>query len=210
MALNRPAQKDRGWIVPGHPAVFALRFTGSPPVEPVLIIEGGDPLAEHSFPAVMTGNDAQWALTVEQVDALLEGQVGVEALPFHIDEATPPPGVPLVAGTIRIVSEWYGSDAVPFNRLTPVISGPMGPPGASDPEAIAEAVADWMADNPQTFVHDQLAPVSTWVIPHPLERRPGVTVFLATGEEVEADVTASSTVVSITFPAPMVGQAILT
>jgi len=59
-------------------------------------------------------------------------------------------------------------------------------------------------------LHNQAAPAATWTISHSLDRRPAVTVYLATGEEVFADVTADTTQVVITFASPQAGQAILT
>lgn len=62
------------------------------------------------------------------------------------------------------------------------------------------------------FEYTQIIPIGTWTIPVPPEfaRRPGVAVFLQDGEEVVADVVASSTTVSITFAAPVAGTAVLT
>ena len=53
-------------------------------------------------------------------------------------------------------------------------------------------------------------PASTWNIQHTLQRRPAVTIFDATGQEVEADVEADSTSVTITFPSPITGSVVLT
>lgn len=58
--------------------------------------------------------------------------------------------------------------------------------------------------------HIQSTPSAGWNIPHTLGRRPNVAVYLDSGEHVEADVTASSSAVSITFPAPVMGSAVLT
>jgi hypothetical protein len=55
------------------------------------------------------------------------------------------------------------------------------------------------------YRHDQTAPSASWVITHGLGRVPLVDVFLASGEQVEADVTCSSTTISVAFAAATTG-----
>lgn len=66
--------------------------------------------------------------------------------------------------------------------------GPQGPPGV----ALA-------------YRYDQTAPSASWVIAHGLGRAPLVDVFLANGEQVEADVTATATTISVVFAAATTG-----
>jgi hypothetical protein len=56
------------------------------------------------------------------------------------------------------------------------------------------------------------APAGTWILPVPdgFGRRPEVAVYLETGEQVFADVVASPTLVTVTFPTPTAGYAVLT
>jgi len=54
-----------------------------------------------------------------------------------------------------------------------------------------------------------VAAAATWIIPHSLGRVPGVQLFLATGEQVHSDVDADSTHVTVTFPTPVSGFALL-
>lgn len=74
------------------------------------------------------------------------------------------------------------------------LPGPAGPPG----------------DN-LAFEYTQATDLSTWTIPVPVGfgRRPSVAVYLASGEAVMADVSASSTSVTITFASPQSGSAVL-
>jgi hypothetical protein len=58
--------------------------------------------------------------------------------------------------------------------------------------------------------HTQTAPASSWNITHSFGRLPSVSVYLNTGEEVDTDVNATSTSVTITFPTATSGSAILT
>jgi hypothetical protein len=76
-------------------------------------------------------------------------------------------------------------------------------------EALRGALAGAISGN--GFQLRQLVPQSTWVItlPNDLGRLPAVTIYDDLGEVVEADVTATSTVVSISFPAPATGTAII-
>lgn len=53
-------------------------------------------------------------------------------------------------------------------------------------------------------------PEAEWTITHGLGRRPLVAVYLATGEEVEADVVSDATQVVVTFPSPTAGSVVLT
>jgi microcompartment protein CcmL/EutN len=59
-------------------------------------------------------------------------------------------------------------------------------------------------------VHTQAAAAATWIIAHSLGRLPSVTIYLNSGEEVDTDITATSTSVTVTFPAATPGFAILT
>lgn len=54
--------------------------------------------------------------------------------------------------------------------------------------------------------------MATWIIPVPegLDRRPVVVIYDTFGEEVDADVVASVNTVTITFPSPYTGTAVLT
>lgn len=66
------------------------------------------------------------------------------------------------------------------------------------------------APSSTAFVHQQPVPLATWIIPHSFGRIPAVSVYLNTGEEIEPDVIASVTTVSIMFPTPTAGTAVLT
>lgn len=76
--------------------------------------------------------------------------------------------------------------------VTPVVSGPQGPPGAS-------------------YQHDQTTPAATWIISVPgtfAGRLPAVEIYVA-GERVLTDVAATTSTVTITFPVPTAGSAVL-
>ena len=66
------------------------------------------------------------------------------------------------------------------------IVGPPGPPGGVPLRLDASLAA-------------------TWILPHALGRVPTVQVFLAGGEAVLADVTASETQITVAFPSPRQG-----
>lgn len=57
-------------------------------------------------------------------------------------------------------------------------------------------------------VHNQTTPSGTWVISGTLGRIPNVAVYVD-GELVEADVSATPTTVTIVFPSPTAGVAVL-
>lgn len=77
-------------------------------------------------------------------------------------------------------------------------------------DQVEPAVADYLEAHPPTAgtAHTQSAPSATWVIPHTFGRIPAVAVYIA-GELVDTDVTATTTNVTITFPAPFSGVAVL-
>lgn len=54
-------------------------------------------------------------------------------------------------------------------------------------------------------------PSATWIIPIPTEftRRPAVSIYDLSGEEVEADITVGATTVTVTFSGPFAGTALL-
>jgi hypothetical protein len=92
------------------------------------------------------------------------------------------------------------------------IRGPQGPPGPppSD-EYVANRVETYLDDNPPVtgVEHIQSEPTSTWIVAHNFGRRPNVSVIVD-GEVVDTNVVATSTQVTINFPAPYTGSAILT
>lgn len=81
-------------------------------------------------------------------------------------------------------------------EVAPVV-GPQGPQGVS-----GDALA---------FEHVQSTPAATWIIdvPAAFGRRPAVSIYLG-NELVDTDIVASSTTVSVIFPAPASGSAVLT
>jgi hypothetical protein len=80
-----------------------------------------------------------------------------------------------------------------------------------DPQEIANAVEAYLLANPPVvgMKFEQTVALATWLITHSLGREPNVTVYVG-GEVVDTDITASPTQVSITFPSPYSGFAILT
>lgn len=83
-------------------------------------------------------------------------------------------------------------------------------PGAS-PEDIEEAVDAYLEANPVSTGEElvQIAPQGSWVFTHSLGRKPSVTVYLASGEQILAPVIATDTQVSISFANPTSGSAVL-
>jgi hypothetical protein len=59
------------------------------------------------------------------------------------------------------------------------------------------------------FEHTQTTPSATWIIPHTLGRLPSVKIYIA-GREVGADVEATLSSVTITFPSAISGKAVIT
>ncbi len=56
--------------------------------------------------------------------------------------------------------------------------------------------------------HIQSVPNASWVISHTFNREPDVAVYVG-GQEVDADVAATVTTVTVTFASPQTGVAIL-
>lgn len=81
--------------------------------------------------------------------------------------------------------------------------GPEGPEGPRGPSGAAGGVALEIAIT---------TPSAQWVIPIPSEftRRPEVSIYLNSGELVFADVTVTAQYVTVTFPTPTAGIAVLT
>lgn len=93
-----------------------------------------------------------------------------------------------------IKTQWRGpegmAEALSRNPALPIaaIVGPPGPPGpAAAPQRIDASLA------------------ATWILTHALGRVPTVQVFLGSGEQVIADVTASTTTITVTHASPQQG-----
>jgi hypothetical protein len=72
------------------------------------------------------------------------------------------------------------------------IAGIVGPPGPAGPSGAAPLRLD-------------AALSATWILPHPLDRVPTVQVYLASGEAVLSDVSATASQITVTFPSPQQG-----
>lgn len=84
-------------------------------------------------------------------------------------------------------------------------------PGGFIAEAIAAAVGNAGGGNGHGgdgWTYVQAIALATWVIPHTFGRLPSVSVYVA-GELVDADVTATDQLVSVSFPSPAVGRVAL-
>lgn len=79
--------------------------------------------------------------------------------------------------------------------------GAQGPPGPQGPAGPA-------GSSGSTVVHDQSAAAATWIIPHSFGRHVQVGLVVG-GFQVFADVEQTTTQVSVTFPAPTSGFALL-
>ena len=77
----------------------------------------------------------------------------------------------------------------------PGIQGPQGPPGSGGGAG--------------STVITQSTPAATWILSHTIGRVPAVSVYLASGEQVDTDVVASASTVTVTFATPQTGFVIL-
>lgn len=104
-------------------------------------------------------------------------------------------------------------------ELTPVNPPDLsGLPQAVISDSISEAVDAYMEANPVAasggFVHMQTTAVAQWAFANPLGRLPNVEIYVSDGnggyDVVDTDVDATTTQVTITFPEPTAGYAVLT
>ena len=99
-----------------------------------------------------------------------------------------------------IVTRWSGPDgmaeALTRDPELPIaaIIGPPGPPGPQGPQGPAGSP-----------LRIDAALAATWILPHTLGRVPMVQVFLGSGEEVIADVAATSATITVTHASPQAG-----
>ena len=100
----------------------------------------------------------------------------------------------------RVATRWRGpagmTQALTRDPALPIaaIVGPPGPQGLPGPQGPAA-----------TPVRIDAPLASTWVLANPLGRAPTVQVFLASGEQVLADILADATHITVTFPSPQQG-----
>lgn len=123
-------------------------------------------------------------------------------------EETIAAGLPL--GTGSVTSGKLASKAVTAAKLGDDVPAAL----AAKPELRAafvprdEYAAGGGGSGPGGYVHTQGSPSASWSITNPLGRMPSVDLYVA-GQQVEADVEATTSTVSVTFPAPTAGFAVL-
>ena len=94
------------------------------------------------------------------------------------------------------------SDEVIVNEQGPqIVVVQSGMPGARGPAGGGASAA---------LVHDQAAPAASWLIPHTFGRLPAVALYGTDGALFGADVTATTSAVTVTLSVPTAGKAILT
>lgn len=97
----------------------------------------------------------------------------------------------------RLATAWFGPSGeieamatrAPDAKDVPVVIGPRGPKGE--------------AGGGVRF--DVSTPSASWIIPHGFGRVPIVSVYLSTGEQVLADVSATATTINVVMTAPRAG-----
>jgi hypothetical protein len=77
-----------------------------------------------------------------------------------------------------------------------------------DPRIMARISQQVGGQNGAAQRHIQSTPSSSWIISHTFNREPDVAVYVG-GQEVDADVAATVTTVTVTFASPQTGVAIL-
>lgn len=65
------------------------------------------------------------------------------------------------------------------------------------------------AGNGSVLVHEQSTESAEWRIMHDFGRRPAITLYDESGDQMDADVHSSRTFTTVTFPEPTAGFAIL-
>lgn len=99
---------------------------------------------------------------------------------------------------IEVVQTIASVEVVAAPTTVVEVAAAVGPPGPQGPSGIG------------SYVHAQTVPLATWTIPHTLGRMPSVSLYDSLGEQVEADVTASPTAATASYPSPRTGTAVLT
>lgn len=94
----------------------------------------------------------------------------------------------------RAVPAAVTAPAAPSPIAVLPVPGPPGPPGGGTGSGAQ--------------IHQQTTPTATWTVTHTFGRLPAVDLYIA-GVLVEADVEATTTSVTVTFPTPTAGYAVL-
>lgn len=99
-----------------------------------------------------------------------------------------------------ITTRWRGPNGM-VQALTRnaelAVAAIIGPPGPTGPAASGPGAS--------APVRIDAASAATWVLANPLGRIPTVHVFLASGEPVITDVSATASQITVTFPSPQQG-----
>ncbi len=209
-------QRIDWYIVPGVPTTIGLRTLDGEawPSAPRILIgpldtDGNPDVVVPEITAVIDPDDGSLArATIDDadMDALLAFDAYQLGIPWHVRVGTGESEQAVSTGTLR----WDTDGNLAQASVVAVL---VGPPGAGADEATIQAmVEDYLTANPPItgIVYDQTVAAATWTISHNLGRRPNVALYLDSGEQVDADVISTTTQVTITLPAPMTGQAILT
>lgn len=91
------------------------------------------------------------------------------------------------------------ASAVISGTASAVVVGPPGPQGPAGPQGAGSGTMFTVS-----------AASSSWIIAHGLGRRPNVTVYLSTGEQVLTDCNATVSSVNVVFPSPQTGYVVVT
>lgn len=121
----------------------------------------------------------------------------------------PASGPPVDFGDLPVVDPASFVPVSPTPTLIQTIDARIAEVGVPE-EQIAEAVSDYLTDNPPNagVTHSQMVASSSWVIAHGFGRLPNVAVYID-GAEVDADVTSTTVTVTVTFASPQTGVAVL-
>lgn len=103
-----------------------------------------------------------------------------------------------------IVTRWQGPDGLaealerdPALAIAAIVGppGPQGPQGPQGPAGMPLRIDASLA--------------ATWILPHSLGHEPMVQVFLGSGEQVIADVSATASTVTVTHASPQEGYVLV-
>lgn len=82
-------------------------------------------------------------------------------------------------------------------EIVEVSTGAVGPPGSP-----GVAGSGYLVNQP--------TPSGTWVLNHPLNRKPSVAVYDVSGQQIVPDIYVTDTAVTLVFATPTAGTAVLT
>jgi len=194
---------------PSEPDTFSVEYVPGLPVDGLGAQAAGRLACEYATaaagkPCALPRNAtsvARQGVSVDlTLDAFPDGRTGIREVDLYVQRWNPN----RLASPSSVWSPGTVGPSDGRGMFLPVRgpAGPQGVRGPAGPSGGGEGGAD-------AVLWTQSIPAATWIIPNPYGRLADVQVYLPNGEQIDPDITATEDVVTVVFPDPTAGSAVL-